>query len=752
MLSLGLGFRASRLKRDKLFKCIIIILACILSFLLRLIPTIKNPQEGGPIIQEIDPYFQLRATKYLKDHGFYAFLNWFDKQSWYPLGRDVGNTIYPGLMLTVIAFEYISKNVLFLPIPIEKLCIFLGPIFSVFTVLITYGLTKELSDNVGAGLLSAAFISMVPANIPRSSIGSFDNEAISIFAILLILYFWTKSLKSGQILYGVLASFAYFYLSLSWGMYKFILNVIALHVFVNMVMLNFFNRKLYVAYTTFYVMGTILSMQVPNLKFKVVTDVEHLPALGIFGLCQIYAFQKSVRRYLFHNDVTYKKIRNTCCGILLVVGIAVVLFSSSVKSNNFNLESRLSSLISISKTALESKNTVSSVAEHQPSSWSRFYADFQFLLIAFPIGIWWSFAKPSLYRTLLMVYGATSIYLAARMSRFMLICAPIMCISSGIGISYFLFLFTKELDITAIFDRKNRADRLRLEKIHLQKLEKKQGFEGHDAIHSNRREVASLGIICLTYFLLTFSKHSIWAVENLYSYPTITEKSVLHNNKYYDDLRECYSWIRSNTPEKSKILSWWDYGYHLSALANRVTIIDNNTWNFTHMGLVGYAFASDEEIAVKILRNQLDVDYVLVKFGGYTGLRGDDIDKFPWMMRIAQDTLHGNFIKTPISELDYMHQRKYFTIGKMAPKKLTESLLFKLSYHNYYQTKIPGLLEGAEQMGSTRNIGKGYDLNRREMLEGPHRYIRLKYFTEVYTTENWRYRIFKVKGLPNRRD
>ena len=29
-------------------------------------------------------------------HGFYDFLNWFDERAWYPLGRIVGGTVYPG--------------------------------------------------------------------------------------------------------------------------------------------------------------------------------------------------------------------------------------------------------------------------------------------------------------------------------------------------------------------------------------------------------------------------------------------------------------------------------------------------------------------------------------------------------------------------------------------------------------------------------------------------------------------------------
>ena len=37
----------------------------------------------------------------------------------------------------------------------------------------------------------------------------------------------------------------------------------------------------------------------------------------------------------------------------------------------------------------------------------------------------------------------------------------------------------------------------------------------------------------------------------------------------------------------SKILSWWDYGYQMSAMANRTVLVDNNTWNNTHIATVG---------------------------------------------------------------------------------------------------------------------------------------------------------------------
>ena len=45
--------------------------------------------------------------------------------------------------------------------------------------------------------------------------------------------------------------------------------------------------------------------------------------------------------------------------------------------------------------------------------------------------------------------------------------------------------------------------------------------------------------------------------------------------------------------------------------------------------------SSNETAAYDIMRD-LSVDYVLVIFGGVIGYSGDDINKFLWMVRIAE--------------------------------------------------------------------------------------------------------------------
>ena len=84
------------------------------------------------VIHEFDPYFNYRTTKYLAENGFYNFHNWFDDRAWYPLGRIIGGTIYPGLMVTASVIYHVL-NTLHVSIDVREVCVFLAPLFSSLT-------------------------------------------------------------------------------------------------------------------------------------------------------------------------------------------------------------------------------------------------------------------------------------------------------------------------------------------------------------------------------------------------------------------------------------------------------------------------------------------------------------------------------------------------------------------------------------------------------------------------------------------
>jgi len=122
------------------------------------------------IIHEFDPWFNYRTTQFLAREGFYKFFNWFDSESWYPLGRVIGGTIYPGIMSTA-ALIYWACQKLLIPIDIRNVCVFLAPTFAGLTALATHLLASEVTGKPHTGLFAAFFISIVPSYMSRSVAG-----------------------------------------------------------------------------------------------------------------------------------------------------------------------------------------------------------------------------------------------------------------------------------------------------------------------------------------------------------------------------------------------------------------------------------------------------------------------------------------------------------------------------------------------------------------------------------------------------
>lgn len=230
------------------------------------------------IIHEFDPWFNFRATKYLVSHGFESFWDWFDDRTWHPLGRVTGGTLYPGLMVTS-GVIYHALRAIAIPVDIRNICVLLAPACSGLTAFAAYLLTNEMTTNSSAGLLAAAFMGIAPGYISRSVAGSYDNEAIAIFLLVFTFYLWIKALKQGSMLWGALCALFYGYMVASWGGYAFITCLLPLHSFV-LILMGRFSTRLYVAYTTWYALGTLASMQIPFVGFLPVKTSEHMPALG----------------------------------------------------------------------------------------------------------------------------------------------------------------------------------------------------------------------------------------------------------------------------------------------------------------------------------------------------------------------------------------------------------------------------------------------------------------------------------------
>ncbi|KAJ3850695.1 oligosaccharyl transferase STT3 subunit [Lentinula lateritia] len=694
------------------------------------------------IIHEFDPWFNYRATRVLAAKGFYEFWNWFDPTAWYPLGRVVGGTVYPGLMATS-GVIYNFLHYFNLPVDIRNICVLLAPGFSALTAWATYMFTAEMKDP-SAGLLAAAFIGIVPGYISRSVAGSYDNEAIAIFLLMFTFYLWIKALKLGSALFGTLAAVFYFYMVAAWGGYAFITNMIPVHALV-LLLMGRFSGRLYVAYCSWYAIGTLSSMQVPFVGFQPVRTSEHMGALGVFGLLQIVAFASLVRSH-----VSSKQFQNLLAISVVTMGVlgAGAFVVMTYKGWIAPWTGRFYSLWDTGY-AKKYIPIIASVSEHQPTAWPSFFMDLQLLIFLFPAGVMMCFRELRDEHVFVIIYAVVASYFAGVMVRLMLTLTPVVCVSAAVALSTLLdtYVEAREPDVP-----EERTEANGSSAPDGKKTKKAGGAVGSQAsttavaaassaisdfvsaTRSNASSPRQKGIwgadtrlvILLNAIgmLVFFVFHCTWVTSNAYSSPSVVLASTNPDGSQHiiDDYREAYYWLRMNTPQDAVVMSWWDYGYQIAGMADRVTLVDNNTWNNTHIATVGKAMSSPEEVAYPILRKH-DVDYVLVIFGGLLGYSGDDINKFLWMVRIAQGVWPDE-----IQEPNYFTPQGEYRVDDRASEAMKTSLMYKMSYYRFSE-----LYGGGNAVDRVRN--------QQIPKVGP----TLDYLEEAFTTENWIVRIYKVR-------
>jgi dolichyl-diphosphooligosaccharide---protein glycosyltransferase len=671
----------------------------------------------------------------LVKNGFYSFWDWFDDRTWHPLGRVTGGTLYPGLMVTSGVIYHILR-LLSIPVDIRNICVLLAPGFSGLTALAMYLLTSEMSSSPSAGLLAAAFMGITPGYISRSVAGSYDNEAIAIFLLVFTFYLWIKAVKVGSVMWGALTALFYGYMVSAWGGYVFITNLIPLHIFV-LILMGRYSSRIYIAYTTWYALGTIGSMQIPFVGFLPIRSSDHMAPLGIFGLIQLVGFFDYLRNQLPGKQ--FQTLLVALGGAIFGIGfLGLILLTVSGVIAPWS--GRFYSLWDTGYAKIHIP-IIASVSEHQPTAWPAFFFDLNMLIWLFPAGVYLCFRTLRDEHVFVVIYAVLASYFAGVMVRLMLTLTPIVCVSAALALSYILDTYLLIPSPKAPEEGSNGSASHKHTKSASGNLKSvRNPLVGIYSVIS-KSTITSM----TTGFLLLFVSHCTWVTSNAYSSPSVVLASRLPDGSQHiiDDYREAYYWLRQNTPSNAKIMSWWDYGYQIGGMADRPTLVDNNTWNNTHIATVGKAMSSREEVSYPILR-QHDVDYVLVVFGGLLGYSGDDINKFLWMVRIAE-----GIWPDEVKERDFFTARGEYRVDDEATPTMRNSLMYahpfpalvskltylnryKMSYHNYVNLFPSG--QAMDRVRGSKVPSTNPEINTLE---------------EAFTSENWIIRIYKVKPLDN---
>ncbi|CAI0425555.1 unnamed protein product [Linum tenue] len=564
---------------------IILVLIGVLAFSIRLFSVIKYES----VIHEFDPYFNYRVTQFLSKNGIYDFWNWFDDRTWYPLGRVIGGTVYPGLTLTAGTIWKVV-NSLNIPLSVETVCVFTAPIFSAFASWAAYLLTKEVKGP-GAGLTAAALLAMVPSYISRSVAGSYDNEAVAIFALVFTFYLYIKTLNTGSLFYATLNALAYFYMVCSWGGYTFIINLIPMHVLLCIVT-GRYSSRLYIAYAPLVVLGTLLAALVPVVGFNAVLTSEHFASFLVFIIIHVVALAYYIKGILSPKMFKVAVTLVVSVGLAVCCAVIAILIAVVASSPTKGWSGRSLTLLDPTY-ASKYIPIIASVSEHQPPTWPSYFMDINVLAFLVPAGIIACFMPLSDSSSFVILYIVTSVYFSGVMVRLMLVLAPAACILSGIALSEAFNVLTRSIKFqlpgiagnSTVASEENGSSSV-VAPSDVSKTEKTEEVAKEKPVKKNRKkekenvekkptpskterrllvlplEASVIAVLLLVLLGAFYVVHCVWAAAEAYSAPSIVLTSQSNDGglHVFDDFREAYSWLSHNTDVDDKVASWWDYG------------------------------------------------------------------------------------------------------------------------------------------------------------------------------------------------
>jgi dolichyl-diphosphooligosaccharide--protein glycosyltransferase len=517
------------------------------------------------------------------------------------------------------------------------------------------------SPAVECGVFSMAMMAIVPAHLMRSVGGGYDNESVAVTAMCATFYFWIRSLRNDQSAWmGVLTGLAYFYMVAAWGGYIFVVNLIGVHAAM-LVATGRFSTKVYTCYSLFYAVGVSLAIQIPVVGWAPLKSLEQLGPAAVFLGFQLLQFVEVIKRKKQMNRLQAWNFRFQ---VFTAAAVIAILLTVVVTPKGYfgPISSRVRGLfVQHTKTG---NPLVDSVAEHQPASSHAYFQYLHHVCSLAPLGFLFVAFNLSDSSSFLLTWGMTAYFFSHRMVRLILLTAPIGSALGGIAAGRLFAWCVRQWWEPSPLSLSSDNANVEPKEVVVTKKQKKgprgkggggksstpaapsnggSGLDGLDSFKSTmdgalstkegviaRRTVSCL-IIVLGYVLGVGFTAYCWRLGVDLWNPTIIVKARTRDGRVIklDDYREAYWWLRDNTPEDARIMAWWDYGYQITAISNRTTLADGNTWNHEHIALLGKALTAPLEEGYEIARHL--ADYVLVWGGG----GGDDLAKSPHLARIA---------------------------------------------------------------------------------------------------------------------
>jgi dolichyl-diphosphooligosaccharide--protein glycosyltransferase len=548
----ALGSLMPRITRRTALELAVLGLVVVLAILFRAMRV-----RWGAYMDAFDPLFQLRVTEYVVENGFSSWFTWHDTMSWYPWGRDIATSSYPGVPFTG-AFVYFLARALSLDVTVFQVCLYFPVLMGAITCIVAYFLGRDLGSST-TGLLAAFFMAISEAFIGRTSLGFYDTENIGIFGMTVITLFFLRSLDSDRslkerLVYGVVAGLSLGYTFASWGATRYVVGLLILFVLTVLVSGRFERRHL-ISYALTLGVGFAIALFVPRLGTKYLMSTENIAAILLGLLLVVY-------------EVARQKLEERQT-LILIGGLVIALVLGVLVLEAAGVANPISGKFGFGRVLFpggkSSENPLSeSVAEHKRAVWSNFFGTFG---LAFPLAVLGAyFAVNNLDDRRL--YGAiffiTAVYFTGSMTRLSLILSIPVSLMASYGLTELVTPFISLIKRKAVTGRRRR-------KVVWQGISKE------------------LSIVFIL-FILVATLPTVWSTARGSNRPTSMASSgvpALFGDRYPQDWLQALNWMKDNLEDDAVVVSWWDYGYWIEAIGGQTTLADGATTNRSQIGYIG---------------------------------------------------------------------------------------------------------------------------------------------------------------------
>jgi len=518
-----------------------------------------NPPNCGP-------------TVFTACHNMQGYFYWHDIQTWFPVGRNVAATSQGGLQVFGALSYLLAHDIFGVPISLYDWLIVLPVFLGSLTCVLFYFLVRKIAGDA-AGLFAALIFAVSPPIIERGNLGWFKSEPLAILlfvaaSYLMLTVFDKDRPQRGRILRSLAGGLLIGYGNTAWGGGDYFSAAFGL-IFMLIPFLNLDLSAYTPAMISFTASTLFMSAVFPRPGPAIVTNPVGLVMIGGTGFALVAQWAKTWVKPIEYRATLLKLIFAFALGGLALLSFGLV--------GGLTLR-----YLTVLDPGLRTSNAlVQSVAEQALPTGADYFTAYAILMSFAMAGALVAFRRRGFVMIFALVFGLTGLYFSASFSRLLVYSSISLGILGGIGFAELIYAIVKPSS-TALVKKAKQAPTSRNE----------------------MKVVFSIAVIALlvlpagAYWIpnpipCTYSGQIFCDNSPADAGVSLVNGATVYSRYAFSDWIDALQWIRQDTPTNSVVIAWWDYGYWITVMGNRTTVVDNATLNSTRISQVGQLLMSN---------------------------------------------------------------------------------------------------------------------------------------------------------------